>query len=51
MLAQGTTFVWKIGFRHYLLVPGLAITWVVIGANLLSDGLRDRYDPRRRGRA
>jgi peptide/nickel transport system permease protein len=50
MLAQGTSFIWRLGFRHYLLVPGLAITWVVIGANLLSDGLRDRYDPRHRGR-
>jgi peptide/nickel transport system permease protein len=50
MLAQGTSFIWKLGFRHYVLVPGLAITWVVIGANLLGDGLRDRYDPRRRGR-
>ena len=51
MLAQGTTFVWKLGFRHYVMIPGLAITWVVIGANLLADGLRDRYDPRRRGRS
>jgi len=50
MLAQGTQFIWKIGFGYYVLVPGLAITWVVIGANLLGDGLRDRYDPRRRGR-
>lgn len=50
MLAQGTTFLWKVGFRTYVLVPGLAITWVVIGANLLSDGLRDRFDPRHRGR-
>jgi peptide/nickel transport system permease protein len=50
MLAQGTTFIWKTGFRYYVLVPGIAITWVVIGANLLSDGLRDRYDPRHRGR-
>ena len=51
MLAQGTTFLWKVGFRTYVLVPGLAITWVVIGANLLSDGLRDRFDPRHRGRS
>jgi peptide/nickel transport system permease protein len=50
MLVQGTTFIWKTGFAYYVLVPGLAITWVVIGANLLSDGLRDRYDPRHRGR-
>jgi peptide/nickel transport system permease protein len=27
-------------------VPGLAIMWVVLGANLLGDGLRDRLDPR-----
>ncbi|HUJ57337.1 MAG TPA: ABC transporter permease [Kofleriaceae bacterium] len=48
MLVQGTTFIWKM--PSYILFPGAAITWVVIGANLLSDGLRDRYDPRRRGR-
>ena len=31
------------------LVPGLAIMAVVLGANLLGDGLRDRFDPKRRG--
>jgi peptide/nickel transport system permease protein len=51
MLEQGTAFLWREGFTHYMLVPGLAITWVVIGANLLSDGLRDRFDPRQRGRS
>jgi peptide/nickel transport system permease protein len=51
MLQQGTSFVWKPGFRAYVFVPGIAIMWVVIGANLLSDGLRDRYDPRHRGRS
>jgi peptide/nickel transport system permease protein len=50
MLAQGTTFLWKPGFLGYLLAPSIAITWVMIGANLLSDGLRDRFDPRHRGR-
>jgi peptide/nickel transport system permease protein len=50
MLDQGTTFLWREGFAHYAIVPGLAITWVVLGANLLSDGLRDRFDPRHRGR-
>lgn len=35
----------------YTLVPGLAIMWVVLGANLMGDGLRDRLDPRQRGRA
>jgi peptide/nickel transport system permease protein len=50
MLEQGTTFLWRSGFAHYALIPGIAITWVVLGANLLSDGLRDRFDPRQRGR-
>jgi peptide/nickel transport system permease protein len=35
----------------YTLVPGLAIMWVVLGANLMGDGLRDRLDPRQRGRS
>jgi peptide/nickel transport system permease protein len=50
MLDQGTTFLWRPGFTHYTLLPGFAIMWVVLGANLLSDGLRDRFDPRHRGR-
>jgi peptide/nickel transport system permease protein len=50
MLEQGTTFLWREGFADYVLIPGVAITWVVLGANLLSDGLRDRFDPRQRGR-
>jgi peptide/nickel transport system permease protein len=45
MLAQGTAFLWKTGFRTYVLVPGLAIAWVMIAVNLLGDGL----DPHRRG--
>ena len=51
MLEQGTTFLWRSGFVHYALIPGFAVTWVVLGANLLGDGLRDRFDPRQRGRA
>ncbi len=50
MLEQGTTFLWRPGFAHYALIPGFAVTWVVLGANLLGDGLRDRLDPRQRGR-
>jgi peptide/nickel transport system permease protein len=50
MLAQGTAFLWKPGFAHYVLVPGLAIMWVMIAVNLLGDGLRDRLDPRARAR-
>jgi peptide/nickel transport system permease protein len=52
MLDQARTFLWKSDWvRVYTLVPGLAIMWVVLGANLLGDGLRDRLDPRQRGRA
>jgi peptide/nickel transport system permease protein len=51
MLEQARNFLWNTGWvRGYALVPGLAITWVVLGANLLGDGLRDRLDPRQRGR-
>jgi ABC-type dipeptide/oligopeptide/nickel transport system permease subunit len=34
---------------HLSLFPGLAITFAVLGLNLLGDGLRDRLDPRFRG--
>lgn len=52
MLEQGTSHLWKAGFGvRYALVGGLAIMWVVLGANLLGDALRDLYDPKRRGRA
>ncbi len=48
MLDQGASFIFKEGFGYYALVPGLAIAWVVLAANLLGDGLRDRFDPRQR---
>jgi peptide/nickel transport system permease protein len=36
---------------HVALVPGLTIVMMVLGVNLLGDGLRDVFDPRlRRGR-
>ena len=31
--------------------PGLAVAIAVLGFNLLGDGLRDRFDPRREGRS
>ena len=31
---------------HVALVPGLAILLMVLGLNLMGDGLRDRFDPR-----
>ena len=52
MLEQARNFLWNTSWvRIYAVVPGLAITWVVLGANLLGDGLRDRLDPRQRGRS
>lgn len=52
MLDQARNFLWATDWvRTYALVPGLAIAWVVLGANLLGDGLRDRLDPRQRGKA
>lgn len=52
MLDQARTFLWKDEWvKVYALVPGLAIMWVVLAANLLGDGLRDRFDPRNRGRS
>lgn len=46
LLAQGTTYLWRT--QHLAMAPGLAIALVVLGCNLLGDGLRDRLDPRRR---
>jgi peptide/nickel transport system permease protein len=45
LLAQGSTYLWIT--RHLAMAPGLAIAAVVLGFNLLGDGLRDRLDPRR----
>jgi len=50
MLAQGTAFLWKPGFAHYVIYPGAAIAWVMIAVNLFGDGLADRLDPRARAR-
>jgi peptide/nickel transport system permease protein len=45
LLSQGTTYLWRT--QHLALVPGVAIAAVVLGCNLVGDGLRDRLDPRR----
>lgn len=50
MLDQGRNLMFKPGYGHYIVAPGLAIAWVVLAANLLGDGLRDRLDPRQRGK-
>jgi peptide/nickel transport system permease protein len=45
MLEQGRTYLWRT--QHLALVPGVCIAAVVLGCNLLGDGLRDRLDPKR----
>ncbi|HTN60709.1 MAG TPA: ABC transporter permease [Devosia sp.] len=44
--AQGTVFTAPIG----AIAPGIALVSLVIGINLLADGLRDSIDPTRRAR-
>lgn len=50
LLDQGTTFLWRPGAELFALIPGGAIMAVVLGANLLGDGLRDRFDPKHQAR-
>ncbi|MCP8615891.1 nickel transporter permease [Salirhabdus salicampi] len=44
MLSQGRSFLYSA--PHVAAFPGLAIAFVVLGFNLLGDGLRDVLDPR-----
>jgi peptide/nickel transport system permease protein len=46
LLGQGTAFLWV--SHHLAVVPGLAIAFVVLGCNLLGDGLQDKLNPRKR---
>jgi ABC-type dipeptide/oligopeptide/nickel transport system permease subunit len=36
------------GYWHVVVFPGIAISLVVLGSNLLGDALRDIWDPRLR---
>jgi peptide/nickel transport system permease protein len=45
LLDQGAGQLWAT--QRIATVPGVAIAAVVLGCNLLGDGLRDRFDPRR----
>jgi peptide/nickel transport system permease protein len=45
MLEKGTTWLWSTS--TLVMAPGIAIAMVVVGFNLLGDGLRDRFDPKR----
>jgi ABC-type dipeptide/oligopeptide/nickel transport system permease subunit len=44
MLQKGRTYI--ISAPHIVIFPGLATMFVVLGFNLLGDGLRDALDPR-----
>jgi len=44
MLSDGKSYLQKA--PHVMLFPGVAIMFVVLGFNLLGDGLRDALDPR-----
>ncbi|HMU37570.1 MAG TPA: ABC transporter permease [Pseudomonadota bacterium] len=46
LLSQGTSSFWRA--QHLLLAPGLSIALLVLGCNLLGDGLRDYVDPKRK---
>ncbi len=48
MLAESQTMVTLA--PHVAIIPGMCIVLTVLGLNLLGDGLRDRLDPRSRGR-
>jgi oligopeptide transport system permease protein len=37
-------------YPHLMITPGVAIFVVMLGFNLLGDGLRDAFDPQMRGR-
>jgi ABC-type dipeptide/oligopeptide/nickel transport system permease subunit len=49
MSGQNLSFA-RLGHWNLVVFPGLAISLVVLGANLLGDTLRDVWDPRLRGR-
>ncbi|MFN3980109.1 MAG: ABC transporter permease [Caldilinea sp.] len=44
MLQKGRTYI--LSAPHIVIFPGLAIMFVVLGFNLMGDGLRDALDPR-----
>lgn len=46
MLQKGRTYI--LSAPHIVIFPGLAIMLVVLGFNLMGDGLRDALDPRSR---
>ncbi|MEX2080262.1 MAG: ABC transporter permease, partial [Dehalococcoidia bacterium] len=47
MSGQNLSFA-RLGYWHVVVFPGIAISLIVLGANLLGDSLRDVLDPRLR---
>lgn len=47
ILNQGRPYIYVASW--YTIFPGLAITYIVLGLNILGDGMRDLFDPRLRG--
>lgn len=47
MSGENLTFA-RLGYWHLVVFPGLAISLIVLAANLLGDALRDIWDPRLR---
>src|SRR5262245_20080614 len=45
LLNQGTAYLWRA--KYLAVFPGFATAAVVLGFNLLCDGLRDAFDPTR----
>jgi ABC-type dipeptide/oligopeptide/nickel transport system permease subunit len=48
MIAEGRNFI--VMAPHVSTIPGIALMVLIVGLNLLGDGLRDTLDPRMRGR-
>ena len=49
-LLSGSVMLYAISAPWMVIVPGVAITWLVLGFNVFGDALRDTFDPKLRGR-
>ena len=48
-MLSGSARTYAVTAPWMVIVPGLAITWLIVGFNLFGDALRDIWDPRLRG--
>jgi len=49
-LLSGSVMLYAMSAPWMVIVPGVAITWLVLGFNVFGDALRDTFDPKLRGR-